>query len=125
MFRTPVARTFTTSTRAPVARQAVAIRTRTLATIPPNPPDPTHPTDKPEPSDKPGSNSLLYIVAALAGVGAGGWWYSIQREPDAHQARQQDEARFKQKAQEAKEAGKATAHDAVREGQQGYDQAKF
>ena len=36
----------------------------------------------------------------------------------------EEEERMKRKAQELKEAGKATAHDAVREGQQGYENFK-
>lgn len=100
----------------------------TLATIP----DPTHPTDKPTPNDVPippkpsgggGSNAFIWLVGGTA-VAVGGWWYTQQSGQDAHAKRKQDEEKIKQKAQELKDAGKATAHDVVREGEQGYDSHK-
>lgn len=42
----------------------------------------------------------------------------------AHAARKRHEEELKKKSQEAIEAGKQTAHGAVREGQQGYEDAK-
>lgn len=94
-----------------------------MATVPP-PPDPTHPTDGPQPTDKPSNNSLLWVAVAAAGAGAGMYWYSQQAESDPHADRLQNQERVQQKAQELKEAGKATAQDALREGQAGYDKAK-
>lgn len=90
-------------------------RTRSYVT----PPDPTHPTDAPKPTDKPSSNTTFYLLIAgtLAGVGG---WYALQGD-DAHDQRVADQKRIQQKAQELKDAGKATAHDAVREGEQHYD----
>ena len=38
--------------------------------------------------------------------------------------RKADEERAKARAQELRDAGKATAHDAVREGQERYDETK-
>ncbi len=96
---------------------------RTYATIP----DPTNPTDGPKPNDVPkssggGSNTLL-IATAVAAAAAGGYYYYSQSE-DPHAQRIADQERVKQKANELREAGKATAHDAVREGEQKYDQTK-
>lgn len=96
---------------------------RTYATIP----DPTNPTDGPKPNDIPtppsgGSNTLL-IAAAVAAAAGGGYYYYSQSE-DPHAQRIADQERLKQKADQLREAGKATAHDAVREGEQKYDQTK-
>lgn len=47
---------------------------------------------------------------------------SSKRDP--HAARKAEEAQMKRKAQDLKDAGKATAHEAVKEGEQTYDAAK-
>lgn len=46
------------------------------------------------------------------------------QQDDPHAQRKKDEEAMKRKAQELKDAGKATAHDAVKEGQQNYDAFK-
>lgn len=69
------------------------------------------------------SNAFVWLVGGTA-LAIGGWWYTQGTSLDPHARRQQDEERMRQKAQELKDAGKTTAHDAVREGQQGYDAAK-
>lgn len=91
------------------------------------PPDPTKPTSDPAfdsaSSQKGGSsNTLLYLVAGT-GLAAGAWYY-MRTEEDPHAQRKEDEERLKKKAQELKEAGKQTAHDAVREGQNEYQSYK-
>ena len=75
------------------------------------------------PTDKPSGSSTTWLLVAGVGAAAGVWWYRQSGE-DAHAERLKDEERLKKKARELKEAGKTTAHDAVREGQQGYDEAK-
>ena len=125
MLRTPVSRTFAFATAATRAAPASLIRGRTLATVPPPPPDPTHPTDGPKPTDKPSSNSTMWIVVAATGAGLGAYWWSTREEGEsAHDTRLKEEERMKAKAKELKDAGKATAHSAVREGEAGYEQAK-
>ncbi|KAI0695958.1 hypothetical protein C8T65DRAFT_39046 [Cerioporus squamosus] len=107
---------------APAVARAAASQPRTYATIP----DPTQPTDGPKPNDVPksgGGNTALLVVGGLAAVG-GGYYYLTSREVDPHAQRKADEERLKQKAAELREAGKATAHDAVREGQYKYDETK-
>ena len=97
-------------------------RPRTYATIP----DPTQPTDSPKPTDVPkpsgGGNTALLVVVGLAA--AGGGYYYLSNQEDPHAQRKADEERLKEKAAELREAGKATAHDAVREGQQMYEETK-
>lgn len=96
---------------------------RTYATIP----DPTNPTDGPKPNDIPkpsgGGSTTLLLVAGGAAAAAGGYYYYSQSQ-DPHAQRIADQERVKQKADQLREAGKATAHDAVREGEQKYDQTK-
>ena len=98
---------------------------RTYATIP----DPTQPTDGPKPNDVPkpsgggGSSTLLLLVGGTAAIGAG-YYYLQQAKPDPHAQRVADQERLKQKADELRDAGKATAHDAVREGEQKYEETK-
>ena len=98
---------------------------RSYSTIP----DPTKPTDKPEPNDIPkpsgggGTNTLLFI-AGLAAAGGGYYYYTYGQDADVHEKRKADEERVKARAQELRDAGKATAHDAVREGQERYDETK-
>ncbi|RPD78322.1 hypothetical protein L226DRAFT_610264 [Lentinus tigrinus ALCF2SS1-7] len=108
---------------APPVVRAAASRPRTYATIP----DPTQPTDKPSPNDIPkpqgGSNTGLFVIAGLAAAG-GGYYYYSTREPDPHAQRKADEERVKEKIAELRSAGKATAHDAVREGQSKYEETK-
>ncbi|RPD63823.1 hypothetical protein L227DRAFT_496578 [Lentinus tigrinus ALCF2SS1-6] len=108
---------------APPLVRAAASRPRTYATIP----DPTQPTDKPSPNDIPkpqgGSNTGLFVIAGLAAAG-GGYYYYSTREPDPHAQRKADEERVKEKIAELRSAGKATAHDAVREGQSKYEETK-
>ncbi|RDX50083.1 hypothetical protein OH76DRAFT_1437902 [Lentinus brumalis] len=105
------------------APRAAASRPRTYATIP----DPTKPTDAPKPNDIPksggGGNTALLVIGGLAAAG-GGYYYLTSREADPHAQRKADEERVKQKATELRDAGKATAHDAVREGQAKYDETK-
>lgn len=43
---------------------------------------------------------------------------------DAHAQRKRQEEEFKRKGQEAIDAGKQTAHSALKEGQQGYEDAR-
>lgn len=96
-------------------------RARTMATIP----DPQHPTDKPLPNDKPGSNNTFLILLGGTALAAGGWWYSQQSsEFSPHEKRKHDEERAKQKAGELRDAGKATAHDTLKEGEAAYEDTK-
>ncbi|KAI0693018.1 hypothetical protein BC835DRAFT_1276707 [Cytidiella melzeri] len=96
-------------------------RARTMATIP----NPQFPTDKPTPNDKPGSNNTLLILLGGTAVAIGGWYYTQGgAEIHPHDQRKADEARAKQKAGELKDAGIATAHDAVKEGEKAYDDTK-
>jgi hypothetical protein len=90
-----------------------------MATVP----DPQFPTDKPTPNDKPGSNNTFLILLGGTVLAAGGWYYS-QQSVDPHAQRKADEARAKQKAAELRDAGVATAHDAVKEGEKAYDDTK-
>lgn len=46
------------------------------------------------------------------------------QQEDPAQKRLKDQSEMEQKAKEAKEAGKATAHDAAREGEVKYEAAK-
>lgn len=62
-------------------------------------------------------------IAALLG-GGGYYYYSTQGGEDAHAKRKAEEEKMKAKAQEAVDAGKQTAHHAVKEGQQQFDQFK-
>ena len=91
-------------------------------------PDSTKPTsDSPEnaSASKPqGGSSTFWLLVAITAGGAGGWYYLQQESNDPHAQVKEEEERMKRKAQELKEAGKATAHDAVREGQQGYENFK-
>ena len=64
----------------------------------------------------------MLVVGGLAAVGGGYYYYSQTQDP--HAQRKADEERVKQKASELREAGKATAHDAMREGQAKYDETK-
>ncbi|KAI0743874.1 hypothetical protein C8Q80DRAFT_1122235 [Daedaleopsis nitida] len=106
----------------PAATHAAASQSRTYATVP----DPTQPTDSPKPNDLPkpsgGGGNLFLVVAGLAAAGGGYYYYSQTQDP--HAQRKADEERVKQKAAELRDAGKATAHDAVREGQTKYDDTK-
>ncbi|KAI0769635.1 hypothetical protein BD413DRAFT_555774 [Trametes elegans] len=108
---------------APAVSRAARLHPRTYATIP----DPIQPTDGPRPSDVPkpagGNNTLLLVVGGLAAIG-GGYYYLQSGQEDPHAKRVEDQERLKQKAEELRDAGKATAHDAVREGEQKYDQTK-
>lgn len=101
-----------------------------MATIP----DPQHPTDKPLPNDKPSipkvdkpssNNTFLYLVGGTAAA-VGGWWYTQQSgaQVHPHDQRKADEERAKQKAAELRDAGVATAHDAVKEGERAYEDTK-
>ena len=49
---------------------------------------------------------------------------NMQDGETAHQERKRYEEELKKKGQEAVEAGKQTAHSAVREGQEGYEDVK-
>lgn len=69
-----------------------------------------------------GPSSTIWLLAAITAGGVGGWYYMQQDDP--HAQRKKDEEAMKRKAQELKDAGKATAHDAVKEGQQNYDAFK-
>ncbi|EIW62830.1 uncharacterized protein TRAVEDRAFT_62657 [Trametes versicolor FP-101664 SS1] len=108
---------------APAAARVARVHPRTYATIP----DPTNPTDGPKPNDIPtpsgGGGNTLLIAAAVAAAAGGGYYYYSQSE-DPHAQRIADQERVKQKADELRNAGKATAHDAVREGEAKYDQTK-
>ncbi|KAI0329210.1 hypothetical protein GY45DRAFT_1417943 [Cubamyces sp. BRFM 1775] len=110
---------------APTVSRAPRVHPRAYATIP----DPTQPTDGPKPNDIPkpsgggGGNTLLLVVGGTAAVGAG-YYYMRQGQPDPHAQRVADQERLKQKAEELRDAGKATAHDAVREGEHKYEQTK-
>lgn len=92
-----------------------------MATVP----DPQFPTDKPTPNDKPGSsNTFLYLLGGTA-VAVGGWYYTQQgAQVHPHDQRKADEERAKQKAAELRDAGVATAHDAVKEGERAYEDTK-
>ncbi|KAI0633301.1 hypothetical protein C8Q77DRAFT_1157531 [Trametes polyzona] len=107
---------------APAVARSARVHPRTYATIP----DPTQPTDGPKPSDVPkpsgGGNTLLLVAGGAAAIGAG--YYYFCQSDDPHAQRVADQERLKQKAEELREAGKATAHDAAREGEQKYEQAK-
>jgi hypothetical protein len=78
-----------------------------------------HPTDVPKPGK---NNTTLMLLAGGTAVILGGWYFMQQDDP--HQARLKDQAEMERKAKEAKEAGKATAHDAVREGEANYEATK-
>ena len=65
----------------------------------------------------------MYLVG-ITGAAVGVWYYMRVQEEDAHAKRKEDEERIKKKAQELKEAGKQTAHDAVKEGHQDYHDYK-
>lgn len=95
---------------------------RTMATIP----DPQHPTDKPLPNDKPGSNNTFTYLVVGTALAVGGWWYTQQSgtQVHPHDQRKADEERAKQKAAELRDAGIATAHDAVKEGEKAYEDTK-
>ncbi|KAI8992871.1 hypothetical protein BD414DRAFT_482521 [Trametes punicea] len=107
----------------PAVSRAARLHPRSYATIP----DPTQPTDGPKPNDIPkpsgGNNTLLLVVGGAAAVGIG-YYYMRQSQPDPHAQRVADQERVKQKAEELRDAGKATAHDAVREGESKYEQTK-
>ncbi|KAI0365651.1 hypothetical protein BV20DRAFT_972892 [Pilatotrama ljubarskyi] len=108
---------------APAASRVARVHPRTYATIP----DPTQPSDGPKPSDVPkpsgGGNTLLLVAGGAAAVGAG-YYFLRGQEPDPHAQRVADQERAKEKAAELRDAGKATAHDAVREGEYKYQQTK-
>ncbi|EKM54180.1 uncharacterized protein PHACADRAFT_257843 [Phanerochaete carnosa HHB-10118-sp] len=125
MIRAQASRTLAAATRATpaVARVAAAPHARTYATIP----DPQHPTDGPKPNDKPtpsagGGNTFAMLTVGTAAL-IGGWWY-LQQKEDPHAKRLEDQAALEKKAQEMKEAGKATAHDAARESKENYEATK-
>ncbi|KAH9858405.1 hypothetical protein C2E23DRAFT_767702 [Lenzites betulinus] len=110
---------------APAAARAVRLSARTYATSP----DPTHPTDAPKPNDIPkpsggggGGTTLLLVAGGVAAIGGGYYYYSLSEDP--HAQRLADQERLKKKAEELRDAGKATAHDAVREGEKKYDETK-
>ena len=92
-------------------------------------PDPTKPTSDPafdSYSSKPSSssNTFLYILLGT-GAAVGGWYYMNMEDGEtAHQARRRHEEELKKKSQEALDAGKQTAHSAVRDGQEGYEDVK-
>ncbi|KAI0645475.1 hypothetical protein C8Q79DRAFT_910788 [Trametes meyenii] len=105
------------SRAAPAASRAAFMKPRTYATVP----DPTTPTDAPKPSG--GGNTLLLVVGGLAAIG-GGYYYLNGDQTDPHAQRVADQERLKQKAEELRDAGKATAHDAIREGEHKYEQTR-
>ena len=65
---------------------------------------------------------MLFGLIGATLLALGGWWYMQDENPFT--ARQRDQAEFERKARELKEAGKATAHDAVREGEANYEATK-
>ncbi|GJE97718.1 hypothetical protein PsYK624_139390 [Phanerochaete sordida] len=120
MIRAQASRTLAAATRTPA--RAAALPRRTYATIP----DPQKPTDAPKPNDVPaagGSNTLALLVAGTA-VLVGGWWYMQPGAADPHAQRLKDQQELERKALAAKDAGRATAHDAVRETEAGYEATK-
>ncbi|EJF57618.1 hypothetical protein DICSQDRAFT_157220 [Dichomitus squalens LYAD-421 SS1] len=111
----------TTLRAAPAASRAACSRPRTYATVP----DPTQPTDTQTDIPKPKGNTTLFLVAGgLAAAGASYYYVYQSGSADPHAQRQADQERVKQKAAELRDAGKATAHDAAREGQAKYDETK-
>ena len=64
----------------------------------------------------------MLVVGGLTAVDGGYYYYSQTQDP--HAQRKADEERVKQKASELRDAGKATAHDAVREGQAKFEDTK-
>lgn len=112
---------------APIAVRAAHPRPRTFATFP----DPTHPTNSQNdvPRLKGNSNTLLWIAGGLAVVAGGGsyyyYFYTDQAGPaDPHAQLKAEEQRLKQKAEELRDAGKATAHDVARDYQSKYEETK-
>ena len=64
------------------------------------------------------------VAGAAAAAGATYYYVNQSSSVDPHEQRKADEERLKQKADELREAGKATAHDAAREGQAKYEETK-
>ncbi|OBZ67137.1 hypothetical protein A0H81_12931 [Grifola frondosa] len=119
MLRTQTIRTLASSSHAsPALARAALLRTRTLATAP----DPTKPTDSPKPSRRKTATSLS--GSPPAAVCIGGWYYMQDRAPDRYAQRKAAEEQVSVKAAELSEAGKRTATEAVREGEQRYGELK-
>lgn len=101
---------------------------RTFATFP----DPTHPTnsqdDVPNLKPRENNNTRLWIAGGLAAAAAGGsyyYYYYVDQGPvDPHAQLKAEEERLKQKAEELRNGGKATAHDAARDCQSKYEETK-
>ena len=98
---------------------------RTFATFP----DPTHPTnsqnDVPNLKPRGNNNTLLLVAVGLAAAAGGSYYYYVdQGLTDPHAQLKAEEQRLKEKADELRDGGKATAHDAARDCQSKYEETK-
>ncbi|KAI1796363.1 hypothetical protein LXA43DRAFT_969848 [Ganoderma leucocontextum] len=113
----------------PVAARAVYSANSARARSQPSPTPPTPPTRRathPSPEE---TTTDLWIAGGLAVMAAGGsyyyYYYVDQAGPlDPHAQLKANEELLKQKAEEFREAGKATAHDAARDCQSKYEETK-
>ncbi|PIL34120.1 hypothetical protein GSI_03831 [Ganoderma sinense ZZ0214-1] len=104
------------------ARAGYSSRLRTFATFP----DPTHPTNSQNdvPNRPKGNNNTLLWVAGGLAAAAGGYYYYYVDQADPHAQLKAEEERLRQKAEEFRDAGRATARDAARDCESKYDETK-
>lgn len=99
-------------------------RPRTFATFP----DPTHPTNSQNDVPRPkGNNNTLLWIAGGVGAAAGVYYYYYADQAgstDPHAQLKAEEERLKQKVEELRDAGRATAYDAARDGEAKYEETK-